>query len=280
MDKLLQIYSIKQISQKTHISPIILEKLQNKQFDKIDRVKLKGFITILENEYPEYDFSEIKESIDSFMQVQPSQKPKKQEKTESNNSSFKLYFIVLLLLIGIGGLVYYMISKQKKETYNIKDNNISVLNIKENIQNNIEVNKTKEIKENEVQTIAPPKEIINKDNNLEKNLVESNVTEVNNSIESNQTKNQLEQNLTLAIIPLEKVWFRVTYLDEGKSKEYLTSHEVDINASDRVFIKFGHGFIKLEYNNQIIEPKTKKITRVIIEDHNMSITTKRVKEFQ
>jgi hypothetical protein len=257
MDKLVQKYSIQEISHKTHLSPIILEKLLNHQFEKIEKVKLKGFITILETEYPEYDFSKLKEEIDIFMQTENISKieeknEKSEIKKEDNNSGFKIYIIVVLLIVMIGGIIYYINNKQQKENKHIVEDNITVIN---NIEKNNSTNIIDETNETNLTII--------KDENKTNNIV------------------KLDKNMTLSIIPIEKVWFRITFLDSLKSKEYLTSHEINNSATNKkIFIKFGHGMVKLKCGDNVLEPNTRKVVRVIINNCEMNITTKKLKELE
>jgi len=261
MDRLLEKYEINEIAKKTHISPLSLERLFNYEFDKLDDIKIKGFIKILETEYPNTDFSELKEKLKDYS--------KKDEEDiieiEEPKNNKKMYFIVLLIILLV--IVVYFIQNN--------NNKISSFSKKEIIkkENIIEPNITNEISK--------------KDEYIDSEEIENNKTITNemaeNSIEIEENKSEekqasIDENVT--IIPLEKVWFKVIYLDENKSKEYLTSHEVDLNGSKRIFIKFGHGMIKIAYNGKIIEPNTRKITRVIIENGEINITKKRVKEFK
>jgi len=252
MVNLFEQYSINEISQKTHISPVTLNKLKNFNLENIDKIKLKGFIKILETEYPNCDFSKLKQHIDIENKAKEELSDIKLNTNIENNDSFKIYLIVFVLIVIIGSLIYYMNKHTiNKLENNITDNNVSFLN--EDISN-YEINDTNVSKEN-------------------------NFTIKETSFKKEQPI-EIEENLTLAIIPLQKVWYKITYLDEDKSKEHLTSKEIDINGSKRIFIKFGHGMIKLKCNNQILEPNSTKVTRVIIDNCDMKITSKRLKEFK
>jgi len=260
MDRLLEKYEINEIAKKTHISPLSLERLFNYEFDKLDDIKIKGFIKILETEYPDTDFSELKEKLKEYS--------KKDEKTiikiEKPKNNKKMYFIVLLIILLVIVVYFIQNNNNKKSSLSqkeiIKKENIIEPNITNEISKQDEYIDSEEIENNKTIT-----------NEIKENSIE---------IEENKTekKDIIDENVT--IIPLKKVWFKVTYLDENKSKEYLTSNEVDLNGSKRIFIKFGHGMIKIAYNGKIIEPNTIKITRVIIEDGEINITKKRLKEFE
>jgi len=259
MDKLFSNYSITEISQKTHISPIILEKLKNEDFSTVSKIKLYGFIKILEDEYPEYDFSKLKNSVDEYFDTSKEDIAEIAAESKEKESK-KIYFIVILLLLFIAGLIFVLNNKSNKNISHVIEKNITTKQDKNKTIDNIDNNKT-QIKS-------------------EEKVVESNTTKQTKMIIKPIVTVTKEENLTLVIIPLKKVWFKVTYLDNLKSKEYLTSHEVDLNGSRPLFIKFGHGFVKLKYKNQTVEPNDKHITRVILEDEELNITKKRIKEFK
>ena len=258
MDNIFEKYEINEISQKTHISPVILNKLKSFNFKNIDKIKLKGFIKILETEYPDCDFSKLKEHIEIENKINQKNMADVKFNNKENNS-LKSYLIVLFLILIIGFLIYYMNknSIEKIET-NITDNNVTFLN--EDITKtpqNFEINDTNTTEENSTIEISK-----------------------NQQIELIEPEPIMEENLTLVVIPSRKVWYKITYLDNGKSKQDSTSKEFDLNGSKRIFIKFGHGMVKLKCNNNILEPNSTKVTRVIIDKCDMNITLKKLKEFK
>jgi len=279
MDKLFLQHSISEISAKTHISPIILEKLKNEEFSKISKIKINGFIKILEEEYPEHDFSKLKAKVVSYFDTSKAEIADIANNTaEEKKSNKKIYIIVFILLIGIIALMFLNLKNNKVVSEVNNSSQKTVVIDKKDVNNSINENNTTSEKDIEKATNLDTQAIDNK--------IEQEVNEVNNttniSIETNNTDNNVnkEENLTLVVIPLKQVWFKVTYLDNFKSKEYLTSHEVDLNGSRPLFIKFGHGFITLKYNNETLNPNTKKITRIILKDKELNITKKRIREFE
>ena len=73
------------------------------------------------------------------------------------------------------------------------------------------------------------------------------IDEINNTNEINETNitesSYVEQNKTLLIIPKQKLWFRVIYLDTRKRKNYLQSYPEEFNGSRDMYIEFGHGAV-------------------------------------
>ena len=282
MDKLLQQFSITEIAKKTHISPIILDKLQNRDFSKMTKIKAIGFVKILEEEYPNYDFSKIKEDIqNTFSQSDTIPIVKEEEILQDDESSKKLY--ILFASIAIGAIllifgIYKIFSSDSKQV----------------VKHQIEKNVTKKTPIKKIQPVVVAEVNVSEFNNSDNyKTLEENISTKKDNVEQNITKNtQNDEKITkdvvkktishptLAIIPLKKVWFRVTYLDNFKSKEYLTSHEIDLKTNRPLFIKFGHGFIKLVYNDKTIKPNTKRVVRVVLQNNKLKITNKKVREYK
>jgi cytoskeletal protein RodZ len=268
MDELLKKYSIEEITKRTSISPIFLQKLIEEKFDKIDKLKFKGFLKILKSEFKDIDFNDLEDKANSYYFISDdSKKTGKQqlvEELDQNNKNYKGYLFVFLLLVVIIGLIYYMKlnEKAKIENSNPKLDSLKVENIIEKNDSNV-TDKDSKIQVSDETNIT--------------NTVEHNTTTLTN-IEKNISKKYIDTKLT--ITPLKLVWFKVYYLDLNKSKEYLTSNPVELNASKKMFIKFGHGMVKLVYNGKTFAPDRKNITRIIVENGDINITNKKVESFK
>lgn len=265
MNELLKKYKIEEISKKTSISPMFLQKIAEEKFDKISKLKFNGFLKILKSEFPEIDFSDLEEKANSYYFIEDDTKKtgKQQiiEKLYKEEKNYKHYIFVVVLLLLIGILLYKMnLNSDNKEEHNTTVNLISIKNIEKNESNKIIANN------------------IIKKSKKEVNKIEQNLIKIDNSAEKSIP---VSIDTTLKIEPLKLVWFKVYYLDLNKSKEYLTSKEVDLNTtSKKIFIKFGHGMVKLYYNNKTFFPDRKSITRVIIENGEMNVTNKKVGSFK
>ena len=238
-EKFFEKYSIEEISKKTKISPISLRFIRNKEFDKIPRAKFFGFVNIIEKEF-NVDLSELKEEYNNFNSQKPS-KPHQEITIEtSKNKNFLLIILAIILLI-IGGFLLYKENQQKSTQ--VKETKLNISNITNN------TNST-----NTTQT-QNPTPIINKKITNEKNTTAVSTKEINKTIKKYQ----------VIIIPQKKVWFRAINIDTNKTIEYLTSKE-KILPKGNYYIKFGHGEITINYNNQTITPDTKKIIRILFKN--------------
>jgi hypothetical protein len=244
--KFFNTYSIEEIANRTHISPVVVNAIKEKKFKKFEAHKFYGFIQIIEREYNislEELTNEFNEYLDS---IKPEQEEIEVVKESSNKNG---YILVFILVIMIGIIIYYMkndgkLSKDVVETSN--DKNFSSLVVDDNDTNiSFENNNT-----------ALIEEIV-----VENNITEENVYEV------------------FTIIPEQKLWFYVYSLDDKKSKEYLTSENVELNISKNQYIKFGHGLFTISFKDENITPNTKDIIRYIVEDGHIS-KTDRIKSYE
>jgi len=261
-------YSIEEINKRTKISPISLRYIKNKEFNKIPRVKFIGFIRIIENEF-KVDLSDlIKEYEDATKHIKKDDSEVKFEKPKKNRGFFVILFAIILIIIG----GYYLYKTTNQNTTNtLVEQNYSITQETENNltksneakQNQTTLKKVKEVEEiEEVGKIKKVEENVNENNTTLKDIdiTENNFTKENNTTIQNKTNFN-----SIQIIPKEKVWFRAINLDTNKTVEYLTSSPKELNGS-KWYIKFGHGFITIQYGDEIITPNTKKIVRVLLKD--------------
>jgi hypothetical protein len=263
-------HSIEEINQKTKISPISLKYIKNKEFDKFSRVKFIGFIRLIEKKF-NVDLSDIIEEYDDF--YKENQKEEKKEDIEVKKDKKYLLALILILFI-ISAFLYFKFLNKKVEVIN--ETNFSVY--KTNILDKNETNKTKDetIEKNESSN-----KIVTQENKLQENNNSLSVIKLNNNNEVNKTVNVIEKNVTkeynITIIPHKKIWFRAINIDNNRSKEFLISHVKILKGN--YYIKFGHGFITVLYNDFNITPNTKKIVRILFKDGNYTFL-KRYNEYE
>lgn len=95
MNELFNKYSVLEVSSKTKISPIALEKLRDGSFGGISIIKLKGFLRILKEEYPQIEFNELEEIIKNL----PQEIKSEFYILEEHKSSNVVIYIVLLVIL-------------------------------------------------------------------------------------------------------------------------------------------------------------------------------------
>ncbi len=255
-DQFFEKYSIEEISKRTKISPISLRFIKNKEYEKIPRVKFMGFINIIQREF-NIDLSDLIEEYNTATNSVPQKEETsktKPVKKEKNN----LIFILSTILLLITGIIIYTYSSGNKKNETTEETPLEITQL--------ETNQTKENTVTENKNEITP---TNNQNEITQNIKKESENELlteevaKPQIQKNQKKVIIPQNVT--IIPNEKVWFKAVNLDTNKSFEYLTSNPKTLPGSN-YFIKLGHGNVTIEYGNKIIEPKTKKIVRILLKN--------------
>jgi DNA polymerase III gamma/tau subunit len=150
LDEFFKKYSIDEISKRTKISPISLNYIKNREFDKLNKVKLKGFIKLIEREFKVSLLDDVMREYEEYYKSKaPKQEEIKEEIKEDKSIYFKILAIVALI---IGGGILYILQKPKqsttsqltKPTYqeNLSNTPLQKTNLKETTQK-IDNNSTK-----------------------------------------------------------------------------------------------------------------------------------------
>ena len=244
-EKFFKEHSLEEISKKTKISPISLRLIRNKEFEKIPKVKLLGFIKIIEKTY-NIDLSDLINEYNNHINPKPLPKkntPKITYSEKNSNSTFFITFLAVVLII-IGGFLIFQNTNTPKKP--VIEKNISLLTV------NPKNNKSDKNISNKKKTVFPAE----------------NITK-----ETNTSKMPVLKKFMVIIIPHKKIWFKAVNIDTNKSVQYLTAHTKKLPKGN-YYIKFGHGEFNLTYNNQTIFPNTKKIVRILLKNGNYKFMKK------
>lgn len=280
LSSFLNLYTLKEISQKTHISPVTLQHLFDKEFDTIPKNKFYGFIKIIQREFK----VDLQELIDGY----EAQTPISHQINEEEENSFLeegspikestppkknilLYFIITLIIVALT-LIALIISNNLSNNHHtvpMEDTNtqISMESKKEILtplktdSSQLTTDKQPDLKEELSSTEKKEpltqddqekkSELLNDEEESSSDLLDTTrVTELNDTvILQHSTDEGLKK---LYVLPNELVWFKVYYLDDGNSQEFFTSNSVELNASKDQYIRFGHGNITIRYGDDMI----------------------------
>ncbi|MEO1958415.1 MAG: hypothetical protein ABGX23_02580 [Nautiliaceae bacterium] len=198
LDQFFKKYSVDEISKRTKISPISLNYIKNREFDKLNKVKLKGFIRLIEREFKVSLLDDVmKEYEEYYKSKTPKQEELKEEIQENKNIYFKILAVVALI---IGGGILYILQKPKQSntTQSTKPiyqetpiNTSKKANKKTNLTDNNLTN-TKTTKETKKEKNITPPQIFNLH---QKELIKSQQeNQPNKQPQTNQNKTTLKQN--------------------------------------------------------------------------------------
>ncbi len=252
---------IEELYRKTFIARKHLRAILNRDFSKFDRLKAIGFVKIIEREYG-FDLSELKNEIESYFSQNNENSGEKDikniEKKELNsNKSFqksKKFPIFALVIIAIFFITLLFFMQQKSLT----TKNLDKKDNKENIF--LEQNQTssKDEDKNETQKSIESKNSDENKTSKQKDLEKKNLL---NSTDEEEPKKAVLP--SIALIPKQKIWVGIIYLDDYSKKNYLTSSAIELNTTRDQLIVTGHGYFKIEKDGNVTEYSDKNRLRFI-----------------
>lgn len=217
------------VASKSHIAQNVIDDIINKRFEKINPVKAKGFIKILEREFS-VDLSEWTDEFDEYLK---SVKPQIQTLDKINNealvnskkpiSKAALIGVIAAALVGLGYILY----PSGDESKSLTEKNVTE-------------------SQSEVKSQVSAAQI---SRSFEQN--------VSTAVEQNATKQTFDANGTLYAEPSSRVWIGIKYLDTNTSSwfETTTAEKFEFNASRKQLIVFGHSLVKVVAGSFATAPK-------------------------
>jgi len=252
----LQRIGAQNIYETTHIPKLHIQEILQSDFSNFSRVQFLGFISILEGEYGE-DLSEHKAfGLNYFNELEKNNSDSLSIEPEEKQSKKNLYIgIVIVLFIVVVVLKYEVFTQEVKE---IKVDNTLINTLIHNVK----------------KTIIP--KIVLEENNQ--------TSELNTSVEKSQTVEITKVEIpevkvvkSFKITTESKVWFGYIDMLTHKKRQKTFKGEFDLDPTKRWLLLFGHGFIDMYVNGEIVKFNSREYTRFIYEDGELRIIDK--KEF-
>lgn len=229
------------IAARVHIVQTTIEDMLNKRFEKINPVKAKGLVKILEQEF-DLDLSDWLSEFEAFREqkepVVATMDKLHMESAKEETKRVPKTAIGVLVAVALGATIFFSYSGGEKtvepNTTATVENNAGILN-----------------------TITVPSQA--------NQAVEANKTNENNaSLDINTTaKPQVPEQKpaqngshTLYAEPSSKVWMGIKYLDVEKDRwfEDTIKGRYDFNSSREQLITFGHSMVKLVADSNATTP--------------------------
>lgn len=231
-----------EVAQKTRISVDAFKAIVDKRFDAFSKTKAIGFINILEREY-DLDLQDWLDEFEVFKMENADDRdifiiaPKESESLWEN----KLFITVTLGIIALFIVLFALYPDQQQDT-SVEENESYIV---AEAQQGSSEESTPEAqtetmslpqKEEEQQEITPP---VKKDTFY----LESNV----------------------------KLWVGIKYLDNNEQINtiFKDHYELDPNREQR--ITFGHGYFKLVFNDQVIEPRERNVFKITYKNGHLDV---------
>ncbi len=274
--------NIEQISHKTHISIENLNYLFNKEFDKLNKIKVNSFITIIQRE-TQLDLSELKEEADDYF-AQTKKAPSilaAEYKQKTENQKKKQYFLTITLTF-IVFIIALLLFTYFRPVSNIEDNQDTEVTTNEMLIVPIEKEKEikEEIKESQEVPLTQEKPTQNDDQNslkAEKTVNEENIAEVQQAEKVQQVDENTEVVIpkSIKVTSKYKVWVGIQYLDDLKTEE-TTANEIILDPNRDFVATFGHNVVQIITQDSIYDykndPNKRRISYI---DGKVEIITKK-----
>jgi len=255
---------IEDIYRRTYIARKYIKALLDKDFSKFDRLKALGFVKIIEREF-EFDLSDLKNEIDEYfvkdsIKLQESSEDKKDISNIADNKeekNYKAFFITVVIIVSIivAFYIYNSLDNKEKVQKNIPKTSFFERNESNNSKNeNLEENIKLKENNDTVQDVALKK------TKETKKIVEETKSSETKAVEETKSSEKKAVLPSIVIIPKQRVWIGMIYLDDYSKENYVTSSPIDINTSRDQLIVTGHGNIKIEIDGNVTDYKeTKKL---------------------
>ncbi len=265
----------KKISTKTFISDIELEHFLNKDFKNINKTRALGFIQILQREY-DVDLSELKKAYLEHEQSSRKKEPETLfiEKPMKKDKEWQKYLPHLALILAFAGLIFFLWNNQNASSIDSlkkpsEENRSIIKEAQKNIEK-LESSKTDNQAKKEINSSLPKLDNdLAIDNDLDKivlqMLKERNIsTDIKEEVKIVQLPKEEIKPVTtekkeiiekpkkttqgkLYIIPTQKAWVGIIYLDDFSKKDFLIRSRLPLDASRNQLIVIGHRHFKI-YN--------------------------------
>lgn len=257
-----------QIALKTHISIENIEYLFNKEFEKLNKIKVNSFIAIIQRE-TQLDLSELKEEAQKYYS-HSKQTPnildnEYKEKTKQENARKYLYtIIVIITLFAIALAVFTFFrpdSVTEVATNNEESTQIVIVplekenEVKEEIQQLLQTNEESQKEEELIEQKAIDQ--------IEQNKEPEQITEQSQVV--NQMAEVAEIEKSIKVVSQEKVWAGIKYLDD-MSYEETTANEITLDPNRDFVITFGHNVVQIQTHDNLYDfsndPKKRRISYI------------------
>ncbi len=232
---------------KAHIVQTTLDDIVNKRFDRLNPVKAKGLVKILEREF-DLDLSEWTKEFEAFHSIKEPEVPtidKLNAEAAKNDKkpTSKVALIALIAAVTIGGgyMLYVQNSLSTPETNGSTGLQTEINETNASISFNVAFDQ----------------------NATDQNATDKNVTDKNITASADKNITAQHQNAPVAaqssffVEPTKKVWIGIRYLDTPTNKwfETVAEHKFDFNTSREQLVAFGHAQVKVVAGATTIESK-------------------------
>lgn len=246
----LQSIGAQKIYEKTHIPVEHVQALLHESFDSFSKVQFMGFISILQREY-QIDLTELRnKGLENF------QAQKKRPEGEGvfiaskKKTNGTLVYIMLVLLVFLGVAYFKMNSKNEVSAIPEMDSTLIM-----DVQKNIELAVENESNSSSIETNSSQEDL--------------NAT----VFAQEEFQEEQEGEKSLKFTAKTKLW--LGYIDAQTNKRYdkIFTGGFELDAKKKWLLVFGHNFVDIEINGELVTLSAKGSLRFLYEDEKLQSLT-------
>jgi len=236
--KVLEELGSKTIKEQTRISEVAIGAIINKEFDKLHRVQLHGFINILEYHY-DIDLHELLDEYDAYKKehVEKEQKLFMQIPQDKKPVQGLRLIISLILIIAVVIITYFILERKSEIQIGVSEQNSQQAEAIQKAKEHLDLATISEIQETNETTELEVKQTIKTEN--DEKIVKR----------------------VLIIEPKVQVWTGMVNLDTHAKMQKTSTDKFDLNTSKNWLILLGHGRVNIYSTNNTLKFDTAEMLR-------------------
>ncbi|MBL1243532.1 MAG: hypothetical protein COA39_003915 [Sulfurimonas sp.] len=240
------------IYEDTHIPVLHVKSILEHNFASLQRVQFLGFVSILEREYG-FDLSSLKASGVAYFDEKDASKleeglfvvPNEKKKTNAIYALIAIGIVIVTVLYELG---YFGEEKLKEQ-------------------------KVDDVLIHKVQKTIKPVKIVEEINTTKENNITDNKLGV---IEVPEVVVKVAK--SFKIFTKSKVWFGYIDVETNQKKQKTFSGEIDLDPNKKWLLLFGHGYIDMFVNGEVVKMNSRNDIRFLYE--NSTIKKISLQEFK
>jgi len=229
----LQRIGAQKIHEKTHIPIQHIQEILQSDFSSFSRVQFLGFISILEREYNENLSAHKAFGMSYFDELEKQTSSSLTISPAEKKSKKSLYLTIVVILFIVIFVLQYTVFTQKVQETEVDDTLI------ENVEKSIQPKK----EDNQTQELNSTKEVLVKVQTPEVKITKS-----------------------FKITSKSKVWFGYIDVLTNKKRQKTFQGEFELDPNKEWLLRFGHGFINMYINGEVVKFNSRDITRFLYKD--------------
>ena len=265
-----------EVFKKTYIAPKIITCLKEENFKELgSRSRTLGFISIIERQLG-LDLSDLRQKAEEYFANYEEEHNHNFHIPEGMAQKRKRPFIKIIILLLIAAGVYYLYLMQTKKQTTTPAPAQSFFSSSSSLSSSSSSSTFSSTTPSSVVAIAQSSSLQQSQEEVQSSssslVLEHNSTvaqaDEESIVQSSSSSSEVAALSKVVIIPKQKVWVGIIYLDNYKKKQLLTSSPIELNISRDQLIVTGHGKLQIDVNGEIKDFDTVKKQRFIYQAGN------------